>query len=164
MHTRWHITFGTYATRLHGCEKPTVDRRHNKLGEPQIFDVPAREYDERQSLRDRPIFLTHEQQRFVETVIPVICDRGGWTFIECSAASNHIHVVLEADSVIHGKRIRPLLKRWLTQAMNERWTGATKRPDGMTWWAEGGSTRAVHGQGYRQAVEGYVAKQRATPY
>ena len=27
----WHITFGTYGARLHGDERPTVDRNHNHL-------------------------------------------------------------------------------------------------------------------------------------
>jgi REP element-mobilizing transposase RayT len=130
--TRWHIIVGTYGTRLHGGSKPTTDRRHNRLGESQIVDVPTREQYERSLLSDHPILLTPEQQLFIQSILPEVCRRGGWGFVEGSAASNHVHVVLDADSQIHGKQIRPLLKRWLTQALNERWVGA-RRSDGMAW-------------------------------
>jgi hypothetical protein len=32
----YHITFGTYGTRLHGDERGTVDRAMNKPGDPII--------------------------------------------------------------------------------------------------------------------------------
>jgi len=158
--TRWHITFGTYGARLHGGSKPTVDRQHNRLGERQIVDAPSRERYERSLLSDRPVLLTLEQQEFVQSVLPEICRRGGWDYVEGSAASNHVHVVLDVDCRVHGKQVRPLIKRWLTQALNARWEGA-RRSDGMAWWAEGGSARAVRGHDYREVVIDYVRKQRA---
>lgn len=163
MNTRWHLTFGTYAGRLHGGDKHTVHRRHNHPGEPQIIDNPQRERRERESLANRPVVLSIEQQRFIEQTIPELCRRGGWNFIECAPAPNHVHVVLDADPRIHGKQIRPLLNRRLTHAMNKKWSDATNRSDGMAWWAEGGSTRAVRGTEYREAAATYVARQRATP-
>ena len=36
----YHITFGTYGNRLHGSDKPHVDRDHNHYGEP--FADPGR--------------------------------------------------------------------------------------------------------------------------
>jgi REP element-mobilizing transposase RayT len=160
MRTRWHITFGTYAARLHGGEKPTTDRRHNRFGEPQIVDDPVREYRERRSLLGDAVLLTPEQQRYVQTTMPELCRRGSWDLVECSAASNHVHVVVDVDPEIHGKRVRALLKRWLTQAFDERWA-RPKRSDGMSWWAEGGSARAVRGHEYREVVKNYVQRQRA---
>lgn len=160
--TRWHITFGTYAGRLHGSSKPTVDRSHNSLGEPHIIDKPNLERFEHNILAERPILLTPDQRLFIESIIPELCRRGGWDFVECGAQPNHIHVVCDIDPAIHGKRARALLKRWLTQALDERWTGAIARSDGMSWWAEGGSARAVRGQDYRAVVRNYVADQRAT--
>jgi REP element-mobilizing transposase RayT len=136
--------------------KPTVDRRHNGLGESQIIDDPARERRVWNIARQHPIILTAEQQRFVERTVPGLCQRGGWDLVECAAASNHVHVVLDADSQVHGKQVRPLVKRWLTQAMNEEWPGVG------TWWAEGGSARAVRTEEYREAAKDYVARQRAT--
>jgi REP element-mobilizing transposase RayT len=158
--TRWHITIGTYAGRLHGGLRDTIDRGHNVFGQPSIGDNVRREAFERSNLSDRPILLSDEQQRFVQSVVPALCERGGWTLIECSAAPDHVHVALEADDSIHGRRIRPLLKRWLTQALNRRWAGATRRHDGMSWWAEGGSNRAVRGHEYRAVVQTYVRDQR----
>jgi hypothetical protein len=32
----YHITFGTYGTRLHGDERGTVERAHNVYGEPIV--------------------------------------------------------------------------------------------------------------------------------
>ena len=39
--TTWHITFGTYGTRLHGSKVPTVDKQHNEVGESFVSVSPV---------------------------------------------------------------------------------------------------------------------------
>ena len=154
--TTWHITFGTYGTRLHGSDRPTVDKKHNQLDEPF---VPAK-IERMDSARDRmkfpPLFLAEEQRRFVETQLPLICQRGGWTYGVCSAAPDHVHLLCDILPAVHGEKVRRLVKRWLSQALSEKWP----LPDGATWWAEEGSNKAIHEEGYLNNAFAYIARQR----
>ena len=75
--TTWHITWGTYAARLHGGSRPTVDRWHNQLGEKFIGRDPERERIERESPRGDVVHLSHEQQLFIQDLIPKLCVDGG---------------------------------------------------------------------------------------
>lgn len=152
----FHITFGTYGTRLHGGERPTVDRRHNTPGEPFLGLEPPREGWERSQMRSEPVRLTREQQRFAEQEIPALCEQGGWTYHVVGAGPDHVHVLLSAGA--EGKTIRRLLKRWLGQALSQRWP----RPSEHPWWAEGGSVKYVWNPAQFDRVLEYVARQRAT--
>ncbi len=156
--TTWHITFGTYGTRLHGSSRPTVDRQHNQRGTPFLPESNKRESFERGRLKGSPVVLTQPQQQHIESTVPILCGRGGWVLIACAAGPDHVHVLIEVDSAIHGKQVRPLLKRWLTQSLDERWKD-TGRP---AWWAEGGSTKAVKEESYRANAIRYIERQRAS--
>jgi hypothetical protein len=123
--TTWHITFGAHAARLHGGPRATVDRQHNQRGEPFIDRNPDRESRERAKLKAPPVMLSVEQCAFIESLLPVICTRGSWILRIGSASpppfdGDHVHVLLDAPPQAQPKVIRELLKRWLTQALNER--------------------------------------------
>ena len=154
--THWHITFGTYGTRLHGGELPTVDRDHNVPGTPVLGPDPSRESFESELLKYERIYLSDEQRRFVEGTVPTICERGGWTHIVSAAQPDHVHVLLGADPERHGKQIRRWLKRWLGEALSERWERAGP------WWTEGGSTKATGDDEYFANVVKYITRQRAS--
>ncbi len=156
--TTWHITFGTFGTRLHGSERPTVDRKHSRFGEPFIATDAARERWQRQHMTGKPVRLTHEQRTEVEAALPRICERGEWTLRTYAADADHVHVLCDADRSVHGRQIRMLLKRWLTQTLDEKWP----RTAGRSWWADGGSNKAVKEQAYLNNAYRYIAKQRAT--
>jgi hypothetical protein len=83
--TPWHITFGTYGTRLHGDDRPTVDLQHNQLNAPFLPRDPHREEFERGRMTFPPRYLTMEQRAFVESELSSICVRGGWTYRVCAA-------------------------------------------------------------------------------
>jgi len=111
----WHITFGTYATRLHDDDRPTVDRRHNQPDTP----FPDADPDRQRPPGDRPIRLTRPQRMHVETMVAPICELGKWHLRTASAAieGDHVHVLLEAAPSIDPKRIRRWLKRWLGESL-----------------------------------------------
>ncbi len=160
--TTWHITVGTYGTRLHGGVRPTVDRGHNARGEPFIDLDPEREGSARAKMRGDPVLLTSEQRVFVEAIVPTICQRGGWKYRICAAPgppeNTHVHVLCDADRFRHGKQIRLWLKRWLTKAMDARWG----RPTGGSWWVQDGSTKPVTDEAYLNNVYEYIQCQRTT--
>jgi REP element-mobilizing transposase RayT len=157
-HTNWHITFGTYGTRLHGEDRPTVNRRQNDLG--QIFVEPNERWvaEDRTLMKRTPVWLSHEQRVFVEESVPELCLRGCWVHKVCAAAANHVHVVLSAEETIHGKQVRSLLKRWLGQALSSRWSRRSGS-DGSVGWAEGGSNIALRDRRYYEKACLYVSRQ-----
>lgn len=154
--TTWHITFGTYGTRLHGGERPTVDKGHNQLSEAFVRPRNEREESARDRMRFPPRFLTSEQRKFTEIELPLICERGGWTYRVCSAGSDHVHLLCDVARDVHGEKVRRLVKRWLGQALSARWP----LPKGASWWAEEGSNKAVHEEAYLNNAFAYVARQR----
>jgi REP element-mobilizing transposase RayT len=112
-------------------------------------------------MRGEPVYLSDAQCELIERVLAMICQRGGWTLLACAAGPerDHVHVILDAPRQSSGTTIRTLLKRWVTQALNERWTP----PEAGTWWAEGGSTKVIDNETYLNRAVSYVNAQRATP-
>ncbi len=155
-HTAWHITFGTYGTRLHGDPRPTVDRDKNEYGTPfQTKDTDLQRAME-ESLAHPPVRLTQEQRELIEHSLPEICERGGWTLRAIAAAEDHVHIVLDIKKEIHGERVRRLLKRWLTEALDTHWP----RDEGTRWWATQGSNKAIKDASYLRNAVAYVERQR----
>lgn len=154
--TYWHITFGTYGTRLHGGPRLTVHRRHNRRGTPFIEHDAERSASERNRMRGEPVLLTAAQRSLIEARLPLLCSRGGWAFVAAAAEPDHVHLLCGADRAVHGKQIRALVKRWLTQALNDQWPAPLSSP----WWADGGSTKPVNSPRYFQNVCAYIEKQQ----
>jgi len=164
-YTTWHITFGTYGTRLHGADRPTVDRQHNQFGTAFLAAEPQREQAEQQRMRFPPVQLTREQCLYIQDALSDICVRGGWILRCCAAAADHVHILLDIALEIHGERVRRLIKRWLTQALNAQWPPGTGRPGSLpateaSWWAEEGSNKAIKELAYLNNAFGYIEKQR----
>ena len=152
-HTTWHITWGTYGTRIHGDNRPTVDREHNEIGERLVQRDRPRETVETRRMKHPAVWLTAQQRRHIQDAIPGLCGRGGWHLRICAAESNHIHVLLDIHPDTHGQAVRRLLKRWLTQSLNDRFGRRAH------WWAEEGSNKAIRDAGYLQNAYRYVARQ-----
>ncbi len=158
----FHITFGTYGTRLHGDARGTVDRSMNKPGDPIIGADPLWWGQEQGRLNFSPIRFTREQMIYAESVIPSICQRGHWEYHSGAAGPDHIHTLLTPlRKRVEGEAVRKWLKRWLGEAMSERWA-LPSDPPGATWWAEGGSVKWVWKDDYFDNVRDYLNRQRAT--
>jgi len=155
--TTWRITFGTYGTRLRGGERPTVSRREDRAGDPVIARDPELEAYDRRRLKGGPVFLSPQQQRFIEDLIPSLCDRGGWDLRTCSAGPDHVHILLDIDAQIHGERVRRIIKRWITEALDEPWG----KPPGGKWWAKQGFNKPVKNARYLRNAFDYIEGQRA---
>ena len=151
----YHITWGTYGTRLHGDPRATVDRAQKSYGAPVLSLDTIRWEKEKARLRFSPIYLTLEQRQFIEAKTPGICARGHWTFHAIAGASDHVHLIVASET--DPQTIRQMFKRWLGQEMGGRWP----LPDGATWWAESGSVRWLMEQPYFMAACDYVNRQRA---
>ncbi len=151
----YHITFGTYGTRLHGDPRGTVDRTQNQPGDPIIGQNEDWLQLELSNLKGDPVWLDETLCRSVELAAPDICVRGGWQHHVTACQANHVHMLVSSDD--EGKLVRRLIKRWLTQHLND--TGLI-RP--VRWWAKGGSVKWVWDQAYFDNVYEYVVRQRTT--
>jgi len=150
----YHITFGTYGTRLHGDPRGTVDRRRNRPGDPIVGRNEAWQRMEASRLSHPPILLTVPQRVYAERAVISICQRGRWTYKEAACGPDHVHVLLSARR--DGKAIRRWLKRWLGEALSARWPLRV----GQSWWATGGSVKWIWDAGYLERVTQYVGSQR----
>jgi len=153
----YHITFGTYGTRLHGDVRGTVDRRLNQPGDPIIGAEPDWEFMELNKLRFPPRVFDFQQRQLVEQLVPDVCVRGGWQLQARAAGKDDVHTLLSAQA--DGDVIRKLLKRWLGQALASH---IPLEPE-QTFWAECGSVKWVWKEDYFERVKKYVLDQRATP-
>jgi len=153
-----HLTWGTYGTRLHGDERPTVERAHNRYGEATLEYDQHRWFREAGLLRFPPIAFDDGRMRVVESLVPTICTRGGWTLFACACGPDHVHVLLDTNGN-DAKAVRMWLKRWLGEALSERFA----LPTGATWWAECGSVKFIFDDRYFGRALPYVLNQRATP-
>jgi REP element-mobilizing transposase RayT len=151
----YHITWGTYGTRLHGDRRGTVDREHNELNTPVLGYDEHRWEQSRENLKYPPIRMTREQMLFIQEMIPKLCERGYWKHLADAAGPDHVHAVLTSEH--NPETIRRLLKRWLTQELMKRWALVG---EDRTYWAECGSIRWIGDDDYLTNAVKYVADQR----
>jgi REP element-mobilizing transposase RayT len=150
----YHITWGTYGTRLHGDRRGTVRREASQFDSPIIGRIDKFRNREIELLRFAPRLLDRQRRSFVESAIPEVCRRGKWKLIDCAAAPDHIHCLLRAQA--DGQEVRKWLKRWIGQALSSRWP----LQPGQTWWAEGGSVKWIFDERYLESAKQYVSRQR----
>ncbi|WP_442482770.1 hypothetical protein [Aeoliella sp. SH292] len=107
-------------------------------------------------MTNESVRFTDEQRLVVEQQLPEICERGGWAYRIAAAEIDHVHVLCDVDSDIHGEKVRRLLKRWLGQELSKHW----QLDKGASWWAEEGSNRVVKGERYLANVYNYILQQQ----
>ena len=157
----FHITFGTYGTRLHGDERGTVDRRMNQLGDPIVGRCDAWERMERHRLKFEPRVFTARQMVLVESLVLPVCERGGWKLHTCAAGPDHVHSILtplDRARGRDGRAIRRWLKTWLSQSLARH----IPLSRGETLWSECGSVKWIWTDDYFLRAVRYVNDQRAT--
>jgi REP element-mobilizing transposase RayT len=138
-------------------KSPDVSLWCNELGDPFVESNQIREGIARDSLRGTVVHLTRDQQLHSQDVLSQLCIRSGWNLRACSAAPDHMHVLLDIIPSVHGEKVRRLLKRWLGESLTSKFG----KPDSGTWWAKEGSNRAIHDECYLNNAYRYVFRQRA---
>jgi REP element-mobilizing transposase RayT len=131
----YFITLSAYGDRLHGDVRGSVDWTTNEFDTPPLEPNSQRERRE-QRLMQWPAMLFDEQVRSViERAVAEVCETRGWTLHACHCRTNHVHLVLSAESTT--ARVLHDLKAIATRRLREASAVAPKRPV----WAEHGSTR-----------------------
>lgn len=150
----YFITFRTYGTWLHGCERGSVDDEHNVVGQPRLGRDAAREAWERSLLRHEPLMLDAERRYVVEATVREVWAHRRWTLLEVHVRTTHVHVIVSAPQT--PERVMNDLKAYGTRRMRE----AGVLGEDVYPWAEHGSTRYINDQeSLGRAVE-YVVREQ----
>ena len=131
------ITFRCYGTWLHGDNRGSVDRFHNRYGTPQLPPNKQRESYNRRTLRRPPVTLDVSRRKAVAAAIRETCHKRQWRLWALNVRTNHVHTVVSARC--DPERILNSFKACATRKMRQ--AGCWK--DSGTPWVEGGSKRRL---------------------
>ncbi len=150
----YHITWGTYGTRLRGGNAPYVDRNHNQYGTPLPPPNPTMQHADHDRMKYDPVYLTEEQRLTVRAAIIDVAHRYNWHIHANAANTDHIHFVITADR--EGEALRDALKAVACKVLNKKFGRCE-------WWAEKGSAKYIWDDAYLRAAIEYVKKQDTLP-
>jgi len=143
----YFITWTCYGTWLHGDERGSVRREfrstsnHEVMSDPALLDVMRRKMSQ-------PAYVMDEVAReVVDQTIREVCEYRGWIVHALNVRTNHVHVVVRADS--DPTKVLGDLKSWATRRLREGGVVDETRKV----WSDGGSTRYLWDEeGLRGAV------------
>jgi REP element-mobilizing transposase RayT len=126
----YFITFTCFGTWLHGGERGSVDRAHNRFDTPVLPANSARLTDEQTRLEQPPYLLDAPRRELVLKAICEVCGYRGWRLLVAHVRTNHIHAVVQADDE-PPERVMNDFKAYASRALNrshldaaacKRWT------------------------------------------
>jgi len=130
------ITFRSYGTWLHGDERGSIDRFHNRYKSPYIDPNPRWRRHNARALKRGPVILGAAQRKSVEQSIRANCECRRWHLHALNVRTNHAHIVVSIGS-IKPERALTAFKANATKQM--RLDGCWRQDS--TPWAEKGSKR-----------------------
>lgn len=136
----YFITFRTYGTWLHGDERGSVDRAHNRIGEPFLGPDAGLERYRRHLLKTPPVVLDKNCRACVDSTLREVAAHRGWVMHALNVLSNHVHLVVETDEAPEKARPEKVLsdfKAWATRRLRE----AGYVSESVSIWEHHGSTR-----------------------
>jgi REP element-mobilizing transposase RayT len=93
----YFISFRTYGTWLHGDQRGSIDRFHNRYRSPYIPpNANWRRYNQEQ-LKAEPLILGTPQRRAIDFAIRATCKIRNWALPAFNVRTNHVHVVVTAN-------------------------------------------------------------------
>jgi len=101
----YFITFSTYGTWLHGDERGSVDKGHNRVGSDFIdpnMHLVRKQYA---SLKNEQFEMNKEERSVVLNAIIEVCKVRRWVGYAVHVRRNHIHAVIggaaEPEKMMH---------------------------------------------------------------
>ena len=88
------FTFRCYGTWLHGDERGSVDREHNRYKEPYAAANEKRSRHNWNTLKSEPVLLDRARRASVELALRETCDHRKWSLLAINVRTNHAHVVV----------------------------------------------------------------------
>src|SRR3977135_2845057 len=93
------ITFRCYGTWLHGDERGSIDRFHNRYKSPYIDPSERWHRHNAQVLEGKPSTLDGSQRHSVEVAIRETCAIRRWHLHALNVRTNHIHAVVSIGPI-----------------------------------------------------------------
>ena len=132
------ITFRCYGTWLHGDERGSIDRFHNRFKSPYIDPNRRwREHNE-QVLAGRPVMLDASQRQSVDAAIRETCAIRKWYLQAINVRTNHVHAVVSIGLIKPERALIALKSNATRQMRQDKCWQYDYSP-----WAEKGSKRCL---------------------
>jgi REP element-mobilizing transposase RayT len=130
------ITFRCYGTWLHGDERGSIDRFHNRYKAPYLPRGDRRLDLNRRLLRSESLILDARQRESIGLAIREVCVNREWLLHALNVRTNHVHTVVSIG-LIKPERALNAFKAYATRRMRQdgNW------PEPHSPWADKGSER-----------------------
>ena len=149
------ITFRCYGTWLHGDERGSIDRFHNRYKSPYLPRSDRRRELSRRELKSEPVSLDIKRRRSVNRAIQEVCTHHKWRLHALKVRTNHAHAVV---SIGQAKPERTLnaFKAYATRQMRRdgNWDNAHSP------WADKGRKRYLWNEESLAAAIDYVLNEQ----
>ena len=153
----YFISFRTCGTWLHGDQRGSIDRFHNRYRSPYIAaNASWHRYNEQQ-LRVAPLILGARERKSVAAAIEETCRIRNWGLLALNVRTNHVHAVVAANR--DSERVRNALKANATRKLREDglWTHDVspwaRKGSCRNLWNEHSVARAIEYVLYRQGAD-----------
>ena len=93
----YFISFRSYGTWLHGDQRGSIDRLHNRYGEPYLPPNEAWQRHNRKQLKTELSSLGARERASVEKAIRETCSVRKWHMQAFNVRTNHVHTVVTAN-------------------------------------------------------------------
>ena len=133
----YFISFRCYGTWLHGDDRGSIDRFHNRYGDPYIPPNKTWKAHNRSKLKTAPFILGARERKSVEKAIRETSKIRKWELLAFNVRTNHVHTVVTADR--KPESVLNAFKANATRQLREDdlW------PHGFSPWADKGSKRRL---------------------
>lgn len=129
------ITFTTYGSWLHGEDKGSVDRQHNRIESDFAPGDAKRTAAMKDRMSGATVVLTNAQCGAVHQAIAGVCEYRNWELFAINVRTNHVHAVVSAT--VKPEKIMSDFKAWATRKLRKaRLVNAEQKI-----WSRHGSTR-----------------------
>jgi len=91
------ISFRSYGTWLHGDNRGSIDRFHNRYGDPYLPQSEMWERHNRKQRKRAPFILGARERQSVKKAIHETCTIRKWDLQALNVRTNHIHTVVTAN-------------------------------------------------------------------
>jgi hypothetical protein len=130
----YFITFGCYGCWLHGDERGSVDREHNRFEDIFLEASRALRRFEAEAMTQPPYRMDSARREAALEGMLEVARRREWRVLAIHVRSNHVHAVVRATHPI--ERVMNDLKAFASRHLNRRQFEAADRKR----WARHGST------------------------
>ena len=130
------ITFRCYGTWLHGDERGSIDRFHNRYKSPYLPRSDRRRELNTSTLKSEPDTLDAGQRQSGDSAIREVCVHRKWFLHALNVRTNHVHIFVSIGAVKPGNALNAF-KSYATRKMRQDGNWREARSP----WADKGSLR-----------------------